>query len=308
MKKDKKYMVIGAGGTGGVLGAYLTRAGRDVTLIARGRHLEAMQQNGLQVEKAWAGKDTIPVKAADMERYQDQPDVIFVCVKEYSLEDTVPFIQRVAHRDTVVIPILNLYGTGRRLQEKLPELLVTDGCIYVSSNIKAPGVIFMHGEILRVVYGLPDHTVDHLVLKQVREEMQAAGIDAVYSPQIEKDALQKFSYVSPMAACGLYYDAEAGEMQKEGPQRAFFVQLIDEIQALAQAMGIQYENRLSRINLAILDDLAPTASTSMQRDIAGGKPSEIDGLIYEVVRLGQRYQVAVPGYEKAAARFREMGL
>lgn len=291
-----------------MLGAYLAKAGLDVTLIARGRHLEEICKNGLQIETAWMGSYTVPVKATDMEHYTEKADVIFVCVKGYSLEDTVPFIRKAAHGETVVIPILNLYGTGRRLQEKLPGILVTDGCIYVSANIKEPGVIFMHGEILRVVYGVPEHTVDHPVLRQVQEEMQAAGIDAVYSKQIEKDALQKFSYVSPMAACGLYYDAEAGEMQKEGPQREFFVQLIDEIQSLAEAMGIHYETRLSQINLAILDDLAPTASTSMQRDIASGKSSEIDGLIYEVVRLGQKYQVPLPGYEKAAARFREKGL
>ena len=61
------------------------------------------------------------------------PDVIFVCVKGYSLADTVPFIRKAAGRDTVVIPVLNIYGTGRALQAELPELLVTDGCIYISA-------------------------------------------------------------------------------------------------------------------------------------------------------------------------------
>ena len=60
-----------------------------------------------------------------------QPDVVLVCVKGYSLEETIPFIQRVAKPSTIVIPVLNIYGTGAKMQEKLPELLVTDGCIYV---------------------------------------------------------------------------------------------------------------------------------------------------------------------------------
>ena len=81
-----------------------------------------------------------------------------MCVKGYSLEDTVPFIRRVAKPDTIVIPILNIYGTGAKLQKELPELLVTDGCIYVSANIKEPGVLLQHGKILRIVFGVREKT------------------------------------------------------------------------------------------------------------------------------------------------------
>ena len=120
-----KYAIIGAGGTGGILGFYMTKAGKDVTLIARGRHLAAMQESGLAVEKMWDGTtETIPVKAADMDHYSERPDVILVCVKGYSLEDTIPFIQRVENPSTIVIPVLNIYGTGAKMQEKLPNLLV----------------------------------------------------------------------------------------------------------------------------------------------------------------------------------------
>ena len=108
-----QYAIIGAGGTGGVMGYFMTKAGKDVTLIARGRHLEAMKEHGLTLERLWdPNPETIAVKATDMEHYKEQPDVILVCVKGYSLEDTVPFIRRVAKPDTIVIPILNIYGTG----------------------------------------------------------------------------------------------------------------------------------------------------------------------------------------------------
>lgn len=150
-----QYAIIGAGGTGGVMGYFMTKAGKDVTLIARGRHLEAMKEHGLTLERLWdPNPETIAVKATDMEHYKEQPDVILVCVKGYSLEDTVPFIRRVAKTDTIVIPILNIYGTGAKLQKELPELLVTDGCIYVSANIKEPGVLLQHGKILRIVFGV----------------------------------------------------------------------------------------------------------------------------------------------------------
>ncbi len=89
-------------------------------------------------------------------------------------------------------------------------------------------------------------------------------------------------------------------MSLEPEVRAFFVQLMEEIQALALAMGIELGEDMTKTNLTLLDSISDSGSTSMQRDIAAGKPSEIDGLVYEVVRLGRRYHVAMPGYEKAA--------
>lgn len=312
-----KYAIIGAGGTGGILGFYMTKADRDVTLIARGRHLAAMQEKGLAVEKMWDGTtEIIPVKAMDMEHYDEQPDVVLVCVKGYSLEDTIPFIQRVAKPSTIVIPVLNIYGTGAKMQEQLPKLLVTDGCIYVSANIKEPGVLIQHGRILRVVYGVRNMSTQKVNIKRAHEEMLNAlkdikkdfddsGIDGVLSENIQRDALEKFSYVSPIGAAGLYYHATAADFQREGKQREAFKTMIREIAALAEAMGVPFECDMVEVNLKILSSLAPEATTSMQRDVMEGKDSEIDGLIYEVVRMGERYHVPVPMYAKVAEKLRE---
>ena len=301
-----KYAIIGAGGTGGILGFYMTKAGKDVTLIARGRHLAAMQESGLAVEKMWDGTtETIPVKAADMDHYSERPDVILVCVKGYSLEDTIPFIQRVANPSTIVIPVLNIYGTGAKMQEKLPNLLVTDGCIYVSANIKEPGVLIQHGKILRVVYGVREKEEYDPRLEEIKQDFDASGIDGVLSENIRRDALEKFSYVSPIGAAGLYYHATAADFQREGEEREAFKTMIREITALAEAMGVPFEQDMVEVNLKILSTLASEATTSMQRDVMDGKSSEIDGLVYEVVCMGERYHVPVPMYEKVAEKLKE---
>ena len=301
-----KYAIIGAGGTGGILGFYMTKAGKDVTLIARGRHLAAMQESGLAVEKMWDGTtETIPVKAADMDHYSERPDVILVCVKGYSLEDTIPFIQRVANPSTIVIPVLNIYGTGAKMQEKLPNLLVTDGCIYVSANIKEPGVLIQHGKILRVVYGVREKEEYDPRLEEIKQDFDVSGIDGVLSENIRRDALEKFSYVSPIGAAGLYYHATAADFQREGEEREAFKTMIREITALAEAMGVPFERDMVDVNLKILSTLAPEATTSMQRDVMEGKDSEIDGLVYEVVRMGERYHVPVLMYEKVAEKLKE---
>jgi 2-dehydropantoate 2-reductase len=303
-----KYLIIGAGGTGGCIGAYMTEAGKDVTLIARGAHLAAIQEKGLCMETMKKGNYTVfPVKAEDMAHYGECPDVIFVCVKGYSLEETVPFIRRVAKPDTVVIPILNIYGTGGHLQKQLPELLVTDGCIYIAAEIKGPGCLWQKGDIFRVVFGVRKPSEYRPVLAEVKKDLDDSGIEGILSENIQRDALQKFSYVSPAAACGQYYDAMAGDMQKPGEIRDTFAALVGEIDVLAKAMGIPFEVDVVETNLNILDKLAPEASTSMQRDVKAGKSSEMDGLIFEVVRMGERFGVSLPTYERIAEELRKRG-
>lgn len=318
-----KYIIIGAGGTGGILGFYMTKAGKDVTLIARNAHLEAMKKQGLSVQKMWTNEtETIPVGAESMESYEakgEKADVILVCVKKYSLDSCIPFIQNISHKNTIVVPVLNVYGTGAYLQEKLPELLVTDGCIYVSANIKQAGVLLQHGEILRVFFGVREkedlkklngqldgeYKAERL-LKKIAQDFKDSGIDGILSDNIKRDALTKFSYVSPIGTAGLYLHAVAGDFQREGEARELFKTLIREIVTLANAMGITFEEDLVERNLKILSNLPEEATTSMQRDVMEGKQSEIDGLVYEVVRMAKKYGGEVPTYRRAAEKFREM--
>ena len=333
-KSGLKYMIIGAGGTGGAVGSHLARAGYDVTFIARGRHLAAMKDNGLKILKP-AGDFVIdPVKTCTSEEFLEKvrsgaagdgskqagsgdirPDVIFVCLKGYAVDGMIPFIEEAAGPDTVVIPILNIFGTGGRMQEKLTGITVTDGCIYVASEIREPGTILMKGDILRVVFGLRrDQKNSGLeeklmpVLEQVRDDLCAAGIKGILSDNIERDALRKFSYVSPQGACGLYYDVPIGAVQKPGEERDCFAGLVSEISDIADAMGIGFGEDIVKINLEITEGLAPDMTTSLQRDVARGGASEIDGLIYEVPRLAVKYGVSVPLYDKITAALRERGI
>lgn len=304
-----KYAIIGAGGTGGCLGFFLQKAGKDVTLIARGKHLEAIRKNGLTIQKLWdESRETLPVKACTAEEYKEIPDVILVCIKGYSMDETVPTIKKIAGKETVVIPILNIYGTGGRLQKKLPELTVTDGCIYVSANILEPGVILQHGKILRVVFGARKPEEETEKMREVAKDMVTDDLEVILSENIRRDAMVKFSYVSPIGTAGLYCNAVATDFQREGEQREMFKALIREIVALSHAMGIEFAEDLVERNLKILAALSPEATTSMQRDVMEEKCSEMDGLVYEVVRMGEEYKVDMPQYKKAAACFREQGI
>ena len=113
-----------------------------------------------------------------MEEYADRPDVLLVCVKYYDIEAAIELARRTAGEDTIVLPILNVYGTGGVMQAALPDsLTVLDGCMYVFGMIKEPGVISQPQSILRVFYGFRKGQDRHLEAKarELEQVFKAGG-------------------------------------------------------------------------------------------------------------------------------------
>lgn len=296
-----KFAIMGTGGTGGVLGAYLAQSGNDVTFIARGKHLAAIQERGLIVETPHKGTITInPAKACTVDEYTDTPDVLLVCVKYYDIDSAIELAKRVAGPETIVLPILNVFGTGGIMQSKLPDKVCLDGTMYVVSEVASPGVIKQHMKILRVFFGYRKGQ-EHLLEEKCAElesVLKDAEIDGHFTENIERDALQKFSFVSPMGAAALYHGVTSEAFQQEGVVRQDFVKLIQEVTALGNAMGLTFEKDLVEIGLKLMDSYGPGGTTSMQRDVLEGRNSEFAGLVDRVVELGKQYNVPVPTYTK----------
>lgn len=306
-----KFVIVGTGGTGGIIGAYLAQAGNDVTFIARGRHLEAMRQKGLIVRTSHRGDIHIqPVKACTMEEYQDTPDVMLVCVKFYGIPDAIKFARRTAGPDTLIVPILNVFGTGEVMQEELPGLTALDGCVYIFGMIAEPGIVAQPAPILRLFFGFREGQDRHLesLAQELEQVLNAAEIEGHFTEDIRRDALQKFSFVSPLGAAGVYYDAVCGDFMHPGEQREMFKGLVREIENLGHAMGLTFAADLVESNLKLLDSFTEDLKTSMQRDVAGDGPSEFSGLVHRVVELGQRYQVPVPLYTRISLWGKEKGI
>lgn len=154
-----KYLIAGTGGVGGSIAAFLSLSGKDVTCIARGEHLAAIRGNGLQLHSDLKGEHCLKVATFTAEEFQGKADVIFVCVKGYSVDSITELIKRASHERTVVIPILNVYGTGPRIQRLVPGVTVLDGCIYIVGFVSGRGEITQMGKIFRLVYGAHRGTI-----------------------------------------------------------------------------------------------------------------------------------------------------
>lgn len=299
-----KYLIVGTGGVGGSIAAFLALAGKDVTCIARGEHLKAMQEKGLQLKSDLKGEHTIPIKACEAEKYTEKADVIFVCVKGYSIDSILQLIRKASHQETIVIPILNVYGTGPRLQRSLPGIKVLDGCIYIVGFVSGKGEITQMGKIFRLVFGAhKGMQADRQLLKTVQKELQESGIKADLSEDINRDTFVKWSFISAMACTGAYYNVPMGEVQKKGEVRNTFIGLSTESAALGKQLGITFEEDLVTYNLKVIDKLDPESTASMQKDMAKGHESEVQGLLFDMIAQAKKHGIDTPTYRKIASRF-----
>lgn len=300
-----KYLIIGAGGTGGCIGGYLALGGNNVTFIARGPHLRAIQENGLIIHSPRQGdRKVINIQAYDTLNGMQKYDAIFVCVKGYSINEILPLLKQASNEKTVIIPILNALNEGERLKKVLPGLTILGGCIYVSAYIWAPGEIMQSTEYIRVVFGVLEGTwPDKKQIQDIRNDLINANIDGIISNDIRRDVFRKFSFTSAFAAVGAYFDAAAGEFQKDGECRDMFLALQQELLKVADALKIRLNVDLANENLRIMESLNPDTTASMQKDLKAGKTSETDALIFDVVRVAEKYNIDVPNYRKIAEHF-----
>ena len=308
-----KYLIAGTGGVGGSIAAFLALAGKDVTCIARGEHLAAIRENGLRVLIDLKGEYALRVPAYTAEEYTAlvstsadyKADVIFVCVKGYSVDSITELIKSAAHEHTVVIPILNVYGTGPRIQRLVPGVTVLDGCIYIVGFVSGRGEITQMGKIFRLVYGAHRSTiVSRETLEAVQRDLQESGIKADISDDIDRDTFVKWSFISAMAVTGAYYDVPMGEVQKPGEVRNTFIGLSQESAALGRKLGIAFKEDIVEYNLKVIDKLAPESTASMQKDMAKGHQSEVQGLLFDMITAAEEQGIEVPTYRMVAEKFK----
>lgn len=299
-----KYLIAGTGGVGGSIAGFLSLAGKEVTCIARGAHLQAIRENGLKLKSDLKGTHTLRVEACTAEEFDGKADVIFVCVKGYSVDSITELIKRASHKDTIVIPILNVYGTGPRIQRLVPGVTVLDGCIYIVGFVSGAGEITQMGTIFRLVYGAHKGTVvPQEILEKVGKDLQESGIKAEISPDIDRDTFVKWSFISAMAVTGAYFDVPMGEVQKPGKIRDTFIGLSTESAALGRKLGIAFEEDPVAYNLKVIDKLAPESTASMQKDMARGHESEVQGLLFDMITAAEEQGIDVPTYRMVVKKF-----
>ena len=142
-------------------------------------------------------------------------------------------------------------------------------------------------------------------LDALAEELRGCGIKVDVSEDINRDTFIKWSFISAMACTGAYFDVPMGEVQHAGEVRDVFAGLSRESTEIGRRLGITFPQDQVAYNLMVVDKLDPSSTASMQKDLAHGHESEIQGILFDMIALGERLGVEMPTYQRVAGKFRK---
>src|SRR6185503_2424054 len=305
-----KICVYGAGAIGGLMAAWLARAGHEVSLVARGAQLDAIRRDGLRV-RSQGKTESFKIKADANPAAFGAQDYVLVTVKAQNLTEVADSIAPLLGRDTSVVTAMNgvpwwfFHGLKRHdsrlesldpggtLSRAVPTERVVGCVIHLAASTPEPGLV-SHNMGARLILGEPggENTAR---TKRIAEALTGAGFEAVVSNTIEKDfwvkLLGNVSF-NPVSALTV---STADRLIQNDEVKAYMVEIMREVLAIGRAVGVDANiDPEQRIDMARA--LGPF-KTSMLQDLEAGKRLEIDGLLAGTLEIARKAGVRAPSTE-----------
>jgi 2-dehydropantoate 2-reductase len=288
-----RIAVLGAGGVGGYFGARLAAAGQDVTFVARGAHLQAIRQHGLRVVSARGDLTLRDVKAVDDIRLVGPVDLVMVGVKLWDTEQVASQLRPLAEQGAAIVSFQNGVHKDEILRQYVPAQAVVGGVCYIAAVISEPGVITHSGGMQALKFGEYDGSRSPR-LEALLEACRHAGIDADLSQDIERLIWEKFVFLVGLSGTTSAIRKPIGVIRELAQTRAFLLDVMREVVAVAQAKGVSLAADFAEDRLAFCDTLPETMTSSMHHDLERGNRLEVPWLSGGVVQYGQALGVPTP--------------
>jgi 2-dehydropantoate 2-reductase len=288
-----KIVVMGTGGMGGYYGGLLSRQGNDVTFIARGEHLEAIQKSGLQVKSPHGDFHVSPANATEDAASVGTAELILFCTKTYNTDEAVQKVKPIVGKDTTVLSLQNGIDAPERIGKAIGMEHMLAGATWISSAVEAPGTIKQVSEFRRVVMGELNGQMTPR-LQAIYEAFTQTGITAEQSENILKVLWTKFVFICAASSFGSLTRLPIGEYRAVPETRSVIEALLREVEALAQRQGIGLDADIVEKTLAFIDHNGPKIKPSMQLDVEAGRRTELDAIIGVVGRKGREVGLQTP--------------
>ena len=287
-----RVAVIGAGGIGGLYGGMLARAGHAVSFLARGPHLDAIRQRGLEIRSVQFGTFTVQTPASADAADLGPADLVLFAVKTYDLQAAAAAARPLLAPDARLLTFQNGVEAPAQVAAIVGQPHVLIGTTRVETTVLEPGVIghLSAGHLITASEfdGPPTPRLEQLV-----ETLTAAGLNAVVAPEGQRALWEKAAVLIPMSTVTAVCRAPFGPIRDLPETRQLITTLLDEVRAVARASGVELGDAVGPRGLTI--ESAPAAmTTSLARDFERGTRTELDALVGALVRLGDAHGVDVP--------------
>jgi 2-dehydropantoate 2-reductase len=291
-----RIAVIGAGGVGGAFGAALAKGGSDVTFVARGAHLKAMQEYGLKVLGPRGDIHLQPTKATDDPASIGAVDVVLFCVKLWDVESAGAAIRPLVGNATAVIPLQNGIDASERLIPILGKEAVMGGVAQISATIAEPGVIRQTGVFMRLVFGEFDGRPSARGAA-FHAACQAAGFDSVNTDDIVVALWEKFVLLATNSSVASLTRLPFGKLRDDPEVFALSEKGFAEAAAVGRARGVKLAPDLEERIAKTMRGFPPEMMPSMAVDLLRGNRLELPWLAGKVVALGRELNVPTPTFD-----------
>lgn len=294
-----KIAISGIGAVGGYYGGLLARryensADVEIYFISRGENMKVIQEKGLEIRMPNGSFVVHPKQVTDQPETIGEVDYLLCCTKSYDLKDNLLHLSPVIGKKTVIVPFLNGADITAQIEALLPNHEVWQGCVYIGSRLAEPGVVSKYSAKEQLFFG--SETGDKERQKLLLNLLLEAGINAFNPEEITLRIWKKFFMISTAATITSYYDKPIDEVIRENYDR--FKSLCMELNQLAAAKGIVFDNDIIEKTLETQKMMPPGSITSMHHDFKQGKHTELENLTGYVVREARRLHLETPTYDE----------
>ena len=288
-----KVLIYGIGGVGGYFGGRLAKAGNEVTMIARGKHLQAIKENGLEVESINGDFRVFPKLATSDVAEAQTPELVILGVKSWQIEDAARELKSVIGKNTMVLPLQNGANNVEKLLRVLPEKNVLGGLCHIISFVEAPGKIKHPSFEPQITFGKLNNEKTERILR-VKELFDEAGINNTIPEDIKLEIWKKFLYITTVSGIGGLTRVPVDKIRESEYLYDLMQKTAEEIKAVANAKGIRLEKEHLKKAFQIVENQPEGTTASTQRDIMAGKPSELENFNGYIVKEGRKLNVETP--------------
>jgi 2-dehydropantoate 2-reductase len=285
-------VVMGSGGVGGYFGAKLLRGGADVTMVARGPHLETIRRTGLAIRSTVEG-DCV-VRPAAVERLEGvaRADAVIFCVKSFDTEDAAARLWSVLGPDTPVLSLQNGVDNEDTIDGVLGVGRALGGVAQVFATIESPGVI-RHQAAGRIIFGEMDGRLSERA-ERLREAFARAEVPVELSADIRRALWEKYILICAVAGTTALTREPLGVIRDTPPTWQLFRTIVAEVTALARAAGVDVPADIVDQTMKFAQGIAPGSRASLAQDLLQGRRLELEALHGHAARLGERLGVPTP--------------
>jgi 2-dehydropantoate 2-reductase len=289
-----RIAVFGTGAVGGYFGGRLAASGEDVTFIARGAHLAALQQHGLRISSP-KGDLHIPVTATDRPAAVGPVDVVLFTVKLYDVETSAPALTPLIGADTVVVTLQNGVEAVEMVGRHVGVDHVAGGVAYVVAVVDEPGHV-KHTTADRLVFGEMDGRRSPR-LQAFQEAGRRAGFVADLSTAILVDLWVKFVRLGTWSGMTAASRSAMGAIRQHPELLAMMDAALEEAMAVGRARGIVFPEDLLSGTQEMVRNFPAGSKSSLLEDLERGRRLELPWLSGAIARMGRESGVATPTHE-----------